>query len=184
MYSVLRSLAGLGVLMLLNVNIAQAALVQFSLTGRIDGSTGAYGLDVGDTITAFGVFDDSAILMAPYTAYFDSAHGGNVMTVQAGSLTVSHTQDLSYASGGSPKLEFNSSGALIGVGFDAFLNGGGNFYSGTLAGFQFEDGSFNFATGYWDASSLTVVPIPAAVWLLGSGLIGLAGFAVRKRQAN
>ncbi|MCW9006033.1 MAG: VPLPA-CTERM sorting domain-containing protein [Gammaproteobacteria bacterium] len=27
----------------------------------------------------------------------------------------------------------------------------------------------------------TVVPVPAAVWLFGSGLIGLAGFARRKK---
>jgi hypothetical protein len=28
---------------------------------------------------------------------------------------------------------------------------------------------------------MTPVPVPAAVWLLGSGLIGLAGVAKRKR---
>ena len=32
------------------------------------------------------------------------------------------------------------------------------------------------------AYALTTVPIPGAVWLLGSGLIGLVGFARRKRQ--
>lgn len=30
-------------------------------------------------------------------------------------------------------------------------------------------------------ATATVVPVPAAVWLFGSGLIGLAGFARRKR---
>jgi hypothetical protein len=29
---------------------------------------------------------------------------------------------------------------------------------------------------------LTAVPVPAAVWLFGSGLIGLVGFARRKNQ--
>ncbi len=35
-------------------------------------------------------------------------------------------------------------------------------------------------SGAIDNISFTVVPIPAAVWLFGSGLIGLAGFARRK----
>jgi hypothetical protein len=29
----------------------------------------------------------------------------------------------------------------------------------------------------------TVVPVPAAVWLFGSGLLGLAGIARRKKKA-
>jgi len=41
-------------------------------------------------------------------------------------------------------------------------------------------------SGYTGENSLvfattTVVPVPAAVWLFGSGLIGLVGFARRKR---
>ena len=34
-----------------------------------------------------------------------------------------------------------------------------------------------------DPVSLSAVPVPAAVWLFGSGLIGLAGFARRKTRA-
>lgn len=34
-----------------------------------------------------------------------------------------------------------------------------------------------------DAEELAPVPVPAAVWLLGSGLIGLVGVARRKEQA-
>jgi len=30
-------------------------------------------------------------------------------------------------------------------------------------------------------TSVSAVPVPAAVWLFGSGLIGLAGFAKRKK---
>jgi len=32
-------------------------------------------------------------------------------------------------------------------------------------------------------AKITAVPVPAALWLLGSGLLGLAGFAKRKRAA-
>lgn len=34
---------------------------------------------------------------------------------------------------------------------------------------------------YWDDASLTQVPVPAAVWLFGSGLLGLIGIARRKK---
>jgi len=36
---------------------------------------------------------------------------------------------------------------------------------------------------YFDNVSMTVVPVPAAVWLFGSGLLGLVGVARRKRAA-
>jgi hypothetical protein len=39
----------------------------------------------------------------------------------------------------------------------------------------------NLAT--WVATSnVSAVPVPAAVWLFGSGLIGLVGFARREKQ--
>lgn len=41
-------------------------------------------------------------------------------------------------------------------------------------------GAFNFAPINY---SFTVVPIPPAVWLFGSGLLGLVGVARRKRAA-
>jgi len=42
-------------------------------------------------------------------------------------------------------------------------------------------GSANIAgTGNCSVSSISAVPLPAAVWLFGSGLIGLVGFARRK----
>jgi len=34
---------------------------------------------------------------------------------------------------------------------------------------------------YWDDVNLTAVPVPAAVWLFGSGLLGLVGMARRKK---
>ena len=34
---------------------------------------------------------------------------------------------------------------------------------------------------WFDNVSVSAVPVPAAVWLFGSGLIGLAGFARRKK---
>lgn len=47
-------------------------------------------------------------------------------------------------------------------------------------------GTRNFGSNndaYLDAAYLHIVPVPAAVWLFGSGLIGLIGLARRKAQA-
>lgn len=51
----------------------------------------------------------------------------------------------------------------------------GNGYDATNATWSF---SANDATAY--SMSVTAVPVPAAVWLFGSGLLGLIGMARRK----
>lgn len=45
---------------------------------------------------------------------------------------------------------------------------------------RFSDGQ-SFVDIQGDLSSVTVVPIPTAIWLFGSGLLGLAGIAKRKQ---
>jgi hypothetical protein len=170
-----------GFLLLVCAGTTQAALVNFTLNGVVDGSYGSpYGLNLGDTITASGVFDNSAISSSPYTVYFDQSHSGNTLSITAGSLTLNQTQDDAYASGGSPRFEFNSLGNLIGVNF-----GSTPFTSGPLE-FLAEDTSSNFATGVWNASSFNMtpapVPVPAALYLLVSGLVGLVGVARRYKN--
>lgn len=63
--------------------------------------------------------------------------------------------------------------------------GGGDFgavvrYVGTI---NDPGGAFhNFASNWRLEGTMTVVPVPAAVWLFGSGLIGLVGVARRRRK--
>lgn len=57
-------------------------------------------------------------------------------------------------------------------------------FIGTRVGEQTNTGVLNENNdAYLDAAYLHVVPVPAAVWLFGSGLIGLIGLARRKAQA-
>lgn len=47
-------------------------------------------------------------------------------------------------------------------------------------------GTFNGKTGYWEltgTADVSAVPVPAAVWLMGSGLVGLASVARRRKVA-
>ena len=63
-------------------------------------------------------------------------------------------------------LNLSGVGVLSGNGFDA-----------TIVGWSFSSQSI---TSYSMTVSNAVVPVPAAVWLLGSGLLGLAGIARRR----
>ena len=77
---------------------------------------------------------------------------------------------------------------------DGFLQTGNPFFTGTLGNCsngQFCDVSgvnpYNNRTNEWafdvlNVATASVVPIPAAAWLFGSGLIGLIGVARRKRS--
>jgi len=180
--SITRSSASVAtVLLLACASGAQAALVNFTLSGTVDPGTfgSPYGLQDGSTITASGVFDDAAISSSSHTVYFDQA-SGNTMSISAGTLLLNQTQDDFYAAGG-PRLEFDSVGNLTGLSFSSLP-----FSSGALS-FYIEDPDFNAATGVWNANTLsmtpaTPVPVPAAVWLLGSGVMGLAGVARRRRN--
>jgi hypothetical protein len=57
------------------------------------------------------------------------------------------------------------------------------FYTGS--GYQSDDGktgsNYAWAVHSGDVSA-SVVPVPAAVWLFGSGLLGLIGMARRKKE--
>lgn len=54
---------------------------------------------------------------------------------------------------------------------------------GTIGVGEFGQWSVNMTAGTLTYTNPTVVPVPAAVWLLGSGLIGLVGIARRKKVA-
>lgn len=179
-----------GLLMLLSLSGAQAAMVNFTVSGYVDSASApTFGLDIGSTITASGTFEANAVSTSPYTVYFDSAHTGNTMTIVAGTLTLNQTQDDSYASGGFPKITFDNSGNFLGIDFHVGFVDYSAFdsYSSNLPNpstFIMNDANFNTVAGTWTASTfaMTPVPVPAALWLFGSGLLGLVGLTKRKQK--
>lgn len=67
---------------------------------------------------------------------------------------------------------------------DAVDGSAGNLALNGGFAFDLADGEFNLITGALDSfGSAEAVPVPAAVWLFGSGLLGLVAVARRKQAA-
>lgn len=166
-----------GILMLLLGN-AHAALISYEITGDVvlgedNSGPNAFGLNENDTITATGIFDDSVLdINGDGTISFGSG-SGNTMTIIVGTETYTASDDIDFAGGGDPNITLSSFTTLDD--FD-FLASDYSFNSNFTS---FDD--FGNMFGDWRTTITTqVVPVPAAVWLFGSGLIGLAGIARRK----
>lgn len=121
--------------------------------------TGAFGDYVG-TLGSFVDFND--FVFDPFTfgtQLWTFGSGGNTYSFSMSTITI--------VSQTSNSISLEGTGVASITGFD---NTSGNF---TLTLNQNRQ-AFSFS------SSASVVPVPAAVWLFGSGLIGLIGFARRK----
>lgn len=155
---------------------AKAALVNFEVFGTVDfvdESGNIYALSIGDSVSATGMFDDSGL--AGGSGTIDFTDPGNSISLNIGSRTFTESDD-----GGTPSLTLDT-GAMTDLDFlaseqDAF---GQSVLFSFFTTFQGTDN----LVGSWDGASfsMTPVPVPAAVWLFGSGLLGLAGIARRRR---
>ena len=162
----------------------QAALVNFTLVGsvKLADTPNGFGLNVNDPITVTGVFDDSLLSgSGAEEVTFSIADTMNSLNLAIGSMSFTQADDKNYNSGSPPpKLNF-SNGDFNGFVFLTEFNPFGYFGS---AGFSFDSADDssnpNFVSGTWVNYSVAAVPVPAAVWLFGSGLLGLAGVARRK----
>ncbi|HHJ14969.1 MAG TPA: hypothetical protein ENJ79_11475 [Gammaproteobacteria bacterium] len=152
---------------------ANAAVVNFSFDGTVAASNGApFGLNVGDTIGAVGRFDDAAL----------SGTGQEAISLIDLTLSVGSAR---FGPGdvqpGMPLALIFSDGVFAGLDYSSNTNLSDAFDSNNLV-FSGSDSFWNNFDGSWNVASfqVTAVPVPAAVWLFGSGLLGVAGL-VRRR---
>jgi len=123
----------------------------------------------------FGFFGPVGI----YTAETDGVNSG--FAAPTGDLTGSDLSlDLSSWTAYWNGTSFNQGGMI-----NTTVDGSGNFTASWTA--EVIGGAFNGQIGSWEITGTVTapaeVPVPAAVWLFGSGLIGLAGIARRRKAA-
>ena len=137
--------------------------------------------DNGDKISSFAIYSTDAMFGTGHEADYDCGPSGKKCTsgqlVYGGDLT-------SFGwSGTEGILEFTIAN-LSGWALDEWTVGD---QSGRVEHLKLLTGAFDLggvsSVKYFTATAdgFAVVPVPAAVWLFGSGLIGLVGLARRKR---
>lgn len=175
------------------VGTTQAALVNFTLTGEVvyadvgndfnlngqqDDGMGGGIPGTGSLVTVVGFFDDDVLMGGLGTVDFSSG-SGNSFTIYAGNYTYSNADDDFFTSG-YPLLHFEGDPVpyldFWHANMTTFLSDGAGFFNA-------EDANSGQLAGVWTEYNATVVPVPAAVWLFGSGLLGLVGIARRKSAA-
>lgn len=171
-------------MLLTNAAGVSAAYVDFTINGtvttslpigKVKGTDVYYGdLLAGDTVTVVGSFDNSA-LAGDGSGMIDFSSGsGNSFTINAGTLTFTEANDEILA----PYIDLHAGGVLYDFTFGAVagINGAPADFNSFFTDF---DAGTNFS-GNWNGITVSAVPVPAAVWLFGSGILGLAGLARRK----
>ena len=145
---------------------ASAFPVSFSLTGTVETALdgNAFGLGVGDTVHASGIFDDVLTGSGAETVFFNQG-SGNSLSIQVGSVLYDETDDAEFT-GAFPQLTFLN-GLLTSLNFSSQLPPKPEFF-GTIrfAGDRVFPGADCFGdatncgiTGTWDLGSFTTVPL-------------------------
>lgn len=164
---------------------ANAALATLDLIGDVISAQNYGGLTAfASTITATATFDNTGFTgVGDETIYFT---GSNTLDITAGTLSFDQTNKTTLST---TSISFTD-GLLVDFTYSAIFGMNGapeDFYSSldnasadrAVSGPASKDVKL-VATWRTAELPITAVPVPAAAWLFGSGLIGLAGIARRK----
>ena len=136
-------------------------------TQNVDGvSTGGGSFSLTATITAGGTLTSGTISI---TGLSNTLISGDLFRV-------------GFANNGSQVLEFlfTPTGGDLLAAYNPLLRNGGIILS--VSGYNDDNFNTSFSeTNFGAFSDTAPVPVPAAVWLFGSGLLGLLGFTKRAR---
>lgn len=146
----------------------------FPTTITFDGSTenvvDGGGMSFSASISDGGIFNSGSFSITGTSGLYNSG------TLLTGNLT-----ELGYANNDSQVLEFlfdATGGDLLSFYDDSFGIGGIIL---SVSGYNDDNFNTSFSnTPYNGFATIAPVPVPAAVWLFGSGLLAMAGFARRK----
>ena len=147
-------------------------------------SVGTHGADL-EPGTLFGTFDTSTIYSSNSKFSIDlTAHSSFELQANTDYLLVWNAQHgapyLGTKRRGTPDRMINDGIAGFFTGEVLYSTSGGNsgsWYSGNQYGFDYA--SINGTVSAVPAPT-AVIPVPAAAWLFGSGLLGLIGVATKK----
>lgn len=168
---------------------ANAATINFTITGDVTSATNYGGLAAFvDTISADITLDDTGLTGIGTEQLFFT--GLNTLDITAGTLTFDESMDsgsnasITFIDGWLTDLNFGAEFGVLGAPEDF----NSNLLSVTAnRSVTTGNGGNAVTTDYilfaeWQATELPIaaVPVPAAAWLFGSGLLGLAGIARRK----
>jgi hypothetical protein len=176
-----------------------------TLPGNWNPSPSAPGLAIGSGITIFdeageGIWLNGAANLV-YTYIGKEAGSINAFLAPSSFFVTSATapgsiSNTSASSAGYLDFSFLGLGTCCGLDSGAFTNGEGN--SGLNGGLALAVAMINptkaylmFGDGFGDSDfddmvvkvEVSAVPIPAAIWLFGSALIGMFGFSKRRKAA-
>jgi hypothetical protein len=167
------------------------ASLTIAITG--DGTSSFSGPVVPPAIVTMGMYQDPIISGTGWKIYSTAAYGKPAPSGTVDGMTGSINVDFSSLRGqasltifGSPTLldvplwplTTPPSGGTYNSGSGAFTLDWSNSFSVTVNGFPPVTGTATVSL----AGKVTPVPAPAAVWLFGSGLLGLLGFFQRRKS--
>jgi hypothetical protein len=172
-----------GMIILLATGSASAALVNYDFSGTISNLGYQMGtgyvpplFTIGDTFLAHLTFDD--VTHAVTSMNYTIGTGGTALTRTLTDLTT-------YASSATETnglFAYGTSTSTLTDNWSVQYGPNGNNFSNLLGTDPY---SYNFnasiTTAVRNGINVTPTPIPAAAWLLGSGLLGLVG--IRRRKA-
>jgi len=154
----------------MTVWVVESGLNPFSnAQGTLDLSAGTTTLDL--------YYDVAGDVSYGYDFMLDITGIGSISNVGGGDADLGNAFGSGWRQlGGDFYGETGSS--VLGFSFDFTADAGASLLiSGTYTDSGFIDAPVSSAT----LATVSTVPVPAAVWLFGSGLIGLVGFARRKK---